>query len=68
MIMASKAEKFVDDVTAVKNTRPILLDSNGNILAEILDDGNLKLNDTVVIMKDVTSLSQFIIDNYATQK
>lgn len=69
--MASIAEKLVTNVAAVsaqyeaiKIGRPILLDEDGGFLAEIMDDGSLRLNDARIGMKDAMRLGQFISDNY----
>ncbi len=72
--MATKAGNFVAAMAAAKAqqdaalaTRPILNDGNGEFLAEVTDDGRIRLADQFIKPSDIAILRQFIIDNFVTQ-
>ena len=69
--MASIAEKIRDDITVAQTavsdikSKKVQLLVDGGMMAEVSDNGDLRLNDAWVPLKNALALAQFITENYS---
>lgn len=62
--MASAAETFAQSMTGVNTTRPAPLTINGQIVATVLDNGDMRVYAVILTSEQAKTLRQWIKATY----